>query len=258
MENCSSDAVVLHHFDYGEADRIVTLFSLEKGLIKGIARQARKSRKRFGAALEPFSTVHMRWQSRSGRDLVTLQDAELIDLRSGLRHNLLAMALAAYGCELVENLVGETGAQPPVYDLLTAFLTHVNHHGGSEEARLLLELRLLCLSGYAPHLVHCCKCGASFTSETVAFAASLGGSLCLDCVTGVDVQYLSLLSLGSLARALKAPLALFEGFRFGSQTLQQGGQVVSSMLRQQLTRPVKSLSFLSQLTEGSARVAAIR
>jgi DNA repair protein RecO (recombination protein O) len=258
METCSSDAVVLHHLDYGEADRIVTLFSLEGGLIKGVARGARKSRKRFGAALEPFSSVHVRWQPQRGGDLVSIQEADLIDLRNGLRHNLLALALAAYGCELVENLLGETGPGPGVYHLLTAFLNHVTRHGGSDEARLLFELRLLSLAGYEPHLLHCSKCGEPLRGETVAFAASVGGGVCLDCPCGGDVQRLSPLSLGSLSRALQAPPTLFEGFRFGPQTLQEGGTAISSLLKLHLCRPIKSLSFLNQLTEGKARVAAIR
>lgn len=162
MESYSSDAVILHHLDYGEADRIVTFFSLESGLVKGFARQARKSRKRFGAALEPFSTVHVRWQTQRGGDLVTIQEADLIDLRSGLRHDLMALALAAYGCELIENLLGEIGPQAEAYHLLSAFLNHVHHHGGSPDARLIVELRMLYLAGYEPHLLHCSRCGGRY------------------------------------------------------------------------------------------------
>ncbi|MGE4543342.1 MAG: DNA repair protein RecO [Pedobacter sp.] len=258
MESYSSDAVILHHLDYGEADRIVTFFSLERGLVKGFARQARKSRKRFGAALEPFSTVHVRWQTQRGGDLVTIQDADLIDLRAGLRHNLLALALAAYGCELIENLLGEIGPQPEAYQLLNAFLNHVHRQGGSPDARLIFELRMLYLAGYEPHLLHCSRCGGPVSTEQVAFSASLGGGLCLDCVGGADVQRLSPLSLGTLSRILQAPPTLFEGFRFGPQTLQEGGNAVTSMLKQHLCRPMKSLSFLNQLSEGSRRVSAIR
>lgn len=250
MESYSSDAVILHHLDYGEADRIVTFFSLEGGLLKGFARQARKSRKRFGAALEPFSTVHVRWQTQRGGELVAVRDAELIDLRSGLRHDLLAFALAAYGCELIENLLGETGPQAEAYHLLTAFLDHVHRHGGSAEARLLLELRMLCLAGYEPHLLHCSRCGGSVRTEQVAFSAVLGGGLCLDCVAGADVQRLSPLSLGTLSRILRAPPTLFEGFRFGSQTQREGGKAVASLLAQHLCRPLKSLAFLTQLSDG--------
>jgi DNA repair protein RecO (recombination protein O) len=258
METCCSDAVVLHHLDYGEADRIVTFFSLDQGLVKGFARQARKSRKRFGAALEPFSSVRIRWQAPRGGELVSVQDAELVDLRNGLRHDLLALALAAYGCELVENLMGESGPQPGVYHLLIAFLDHVTRHGGSDEARLLFELRLLSLAGYEPRLLQCCKCGVPLRSETVAFAAASGGGLCPDCAGQGEVQLLSPLTLGSLARVLQSPPTLFEGFRFGAQTLQEGGRAIFSMLRQHLSRPVKSLAFLTQMAEGRSRVAAIR
>lgn len=259
MENRASEAIVLHHLDYGEADRIVTLFSLEQGLVKGFARRARNSRKRFGAALEPYASVHVRWQSRSQGDMVTLQDADLIDLRRGLRQDLSALALAAYGCELVESLLGETESQPEVYRLLAAFLDHVHRHGGTADTRLLFELRLLCLAGYEPHLLHCSSCGASLRSDTVAFCASMGGALCLDCDTGPAVQYLSPLTLGSLSRLLRTPPTLFEGVRLGSRTLHEGGRALASLLGQYLCRPLKSLAFLEQISpaihiEGTAPI----
>lgn len=248
MEACASEAIVMHHLDYGEADRIVSLFSLERGLIKGFARRARNSRKRFGAALEPYASVQVRWQSRSQGDMVTLQDADLIDLRSGLRQDLSALALAAYGCELVESLLGETESQPEVFHLLTAFLDHLHRHGGADETRLLFELRLVCLAGYEPHLLHCSDCGATLRTDTVAFCAARGGGLCLECGSGPAVQHLSPLTLGSLSRLLRTPPTLFEGFRLGTRTLHEGGRAMASLLGQHLCRPLKSLSFLEQIS----------
>jgi len=137
MDICRSEAVVLRHLDYGEAHRIVTFFSREYGLVRGFARQARKSRRRFGAALEPFARVTLHWQNRRNGDLVSLQEAELLDLRGGLRHDIETLALAAYGCELVEGLLGERQPQPEVYGLLDAFLDHLSGRGGSPTARLL-------------------------------------------------------------------------------------------------------------------------
>ena len=92
-----SEAIVLRHIDYGEADRIVSLLTLDQGLLKGFARGARKSRKRFGPALEPFAQVRVTWKDGGRGDLVSLQEAELVDLRTGLRGEMLLDRLSMNG-----------------------------------------------------------------------------------------------------------------------------------------------------------------
>jgi len=258
MQQQSSEAIILHHLDYKEADRIITCFSLEQGLIKGFAHNARKSRKRFGTALEPFSRVRLGWTRKAGGDMVSLQEAELIDLRSGLRKDVGALALAAYGCELVEGLLGEEQPQADVFDLLQAFLDHLAKNGLSLEARLLFELRLLTLVGYAPHFLHCAACNAALDGEQAAFSASAGGCLCEGCAPPNIPLWVSVMTFGTLARSLQAPLTLFEGFRFSERTLNEGGAVLADALRQHLNRPPKSLAFMEQMLCGKARVAAIR
>src|SRR5210317_1853456 len=104
-----SQAIILHHTDYGEADRIVTFLTPDHGRLKGFARAARKSRKRFGAALEPFAEVQIHWTARGSGDLVSLRDAELVDLHSRLRRDLETLSLASYGCELADVLFDESG-----------------------------------------------------------------------------------------------------------------------------------------------------
>jgi DNA repair protein RecO (recombination protein O) len=257
QQNCS-EAVVLHHIDYGEADRIVAFFSREQGLFKGFARNARKSRKRFGTALEPFSQVRIHWTAATRGDLVTLQEAELLDLRTGLRRNVKSLALAAYGCELVEALLGDGQPHPEVFDLLRAFLDHLAHDGLSREARLLFELRMLVLAGYVPHLLHCASCNGSLPEEPVAFVPARGGALCSQCAAASDLLRVSPMTLGTLARSLKAPVTLFQGFRFCERTLQEGRTVLTAALAPYLNRPLKSLSFMEQMLAGQARLAAIR
>jgi DNA repair protein RecO (recombination protein O) len=258
MQQQNSEAIILHHLDYKDADRIITCFSLEQGLLKGFARNARKSRKRFGTALEPFSQVRLHWTDKAGSDMVSLQEAELIDLRSGLRKDIGALALASYGCELVEGLLGEKQVQPDVFHLLQAFLDHLNKNGLSLEARLLFELRLLALVGYAPHFLHCAACNIALEGEQAAFSAKAGGCLCLDCAPPSVPLKVSVMTFGTLGRSLQSPLTLFEGFRFSERTLAEGGKVLADALRQHLSRPPKSLSFMEQMLVGKARVAAIR
>nr|NIS42159.1 DNA repair protein RecO [Desulfuromonadales bacterium] len=170
----------------------------------------------------------------------------LVDLRAGLRSDLTAIALAGYGCELTEKLLHEGQSHAEVYHLLRALLDHVAEAGGSFEARLLFELRLLHLSGYAPHLGHCSECGGGLPGEEAWFSAEHGGSLCGGCVRGKAALSVYPPILGTLARCLQTPMDLFAGFRFSARTVTEATGVLGDALRQHLSAPPKSLTFLEQ------------
>lgn len=239
-----SDAIILRHIDYGESDRIVSFFTPDYGLQKGFARGARKSRKRFGAALEPFASVRLIWQQRSTSSLIGLREGELLTLRDGLRKDLKTLALASYACELIEVFFGEGGAHPEVFAMLHNFLDQLDGNGARAEYRLLLELRLLRLSGHEPHLLHCSDCGGGLPDET-QFHAAHGGSLCPVCAVPGG-RRVSLSTLGSLARCRETDVTCFAGFRLGEKTLGEGAPIIGDALELQLPRSLKSRAFLEQ------------
>ena len=236
------EALVLRHVDYAEADRIVSLLTSEFGLQKGFAKAARKSRKRFGAALEPFSQVVAHWQPGRGQ-LWSLQEMELLNSRTGLRSGLLRLSLASYAVELVELLVEEGQPHPLIFELICACLDYLEQGGDVETSRLLFELRLVYLLGYIPHLLHCSECLKIFADEPVRFDAGHGGSLCLDCAAGRGLA-VGLGTIGSLARTLNVSHQQFTGFQFGPQTLQEGGIMLAQVLNTVLPRQPKALKFL--------------
>jgi DNA repair protein RecO (recombination protein O) len=244
----TSDAIVLRHTDYGEADRIVTFYTRDIGVLRGFARHARSSRRRFGAALETFAQVRLEWVPGRGEGLASLREAELLDLRPVLRTRLDALALGAYGCELVEELFGGGEPHPEVFDLLRAFLDVLVAGPGERlpDVRMLLEMRLLRAAGYVPHLLHCSECGSVAGEGEVAFAAARGGRLCLECAGRGESFRLSPLTLGTLARCLKAADDVFDGFRFGERTLSEGEAVLDDALRLHLSRPLRSRAFLER------------
>lgn len=243
-----SQAIILHHVNYGEADRIVTFLTPEHGLLKGFARAARKSRKRFGAALESYATVEMQWVGRSAGDLVSLRGAELLKLHSGLRRDLETLTLAGYGCELTEALFDESGSGPEVFQLLHAFLDHLDSAGYSLEARLLLEVRLLSLAGYMPHLQHCADCFGPLPDGPVAFSAAADGSLCPGCAGERGVLKVDRLTLGTFGRILQTPLTSFNGFKLSERSRREGRALLGEALRGNLHRPLRSLVSLDRFS----------
>lgn len=246
MRAFRSEAIVLRHLDYGESDRIITFFAPGYGRLRGFARAARKSRRRFAASLEPFASATLHWSPARSGGLVTLKEAELLDLRVGLRSDLAAIALAAYACELIEALFAEEEAQDQVYVLLCALLDHLSACGGTPLARLLFELRLLNLSGYIPHLMHCSSCFGGLPGPDVQFSADRGGSLCPSCAGSGRSVRVGLLTLGSISRILRGPLTFFAEIHLSSQTLLDGERLVANTLSCHLPRPLRSTAFLAQ------------
>ena len=248
MKSQISSAIILHHSDYGEADRIVTFLTPDHGRLKGFARAARKSRKRFGAALEPFAEVRLHWASQSSGDLISLREAELVNLRSGLRRDLETLTLAGYGCELTEVLFDESGIGVEVFQLLQAFLDHLDSEGYSVEARLLMEIRMLSLAGYVPHLQHCADCFGPLADGLVGFSAAADGSLCQACDGGRATLKVDRMTLGTFGRILLTPLTSFADFKLSPRSRQEGQLLLDDALRCHLHRPLKSLEFLNRFS----------
>ncbi len=240
-------AIVLRQVRFGESDLIVSILSADYGILRGFARGGRKSIKRFGPALEPFTQIKLRWQPGRG-ELVSFLDADIIASGQGLRKSLDSLALAGYAVEVVEMLLHEGEPQPQIYALLQGYLDYLAAEGDSALARLLFELRLVEQLGYIPHLLHCSECFVQFDTGPVSFDPVRGGSLCASCTGESPALQVSLGTLGSLSRSLQTPMGRFDGFHFGPRTLNEGAAMLSLVLKSILPRAPKSLRFLEQST----------
>jgi DNA repair protein RecO (recombination protein O) len=243
----SSQAIVLRQIIYGESDLIVSLLSAEHGIIRGFAHGGRRSVKRFGSALAPFSTIDVRWQS-SRTELVTFLDADLLSAREAIRHSVMRLGLAYYAVELLEMLLNPGESQPILFRLLQGYLDALAEGENSRQARLLFELRLVQQLGYIPHLLHCSECFVQFSHTPVAFDPARGGSLCPACAKETQPLLVALGTLGSLSRSLRTEIGLFRGFKLGSRTLHEGTMMLAQVMASILPRQVKSLRFLAQIT----------
>lgn len=207
------DAVVLRHSDWGEADRLVTLYTREAGKLRALAKGARKIRSRKAGHLEPFTRVTL--LLARGRDLWIVTQADTIEAFQGLREDLEKTGYAAYAVELIDRFTYEDGEHKAVYQLLTETLERI---ASAEQAFLAVryyELRLLDLLGYRPQLVNCVKCGKTIVAEDQFFSPLLGGVVCPACgasipgllpVTMTALKYLRHFQRSSYQAALKASL----------------------------------------------------
>src|SRR5689334_15994576 len=130
MHSEKLQAFVLATRAYGESDRIVSLFTLEHGKISAFARAARKSRKRFGAALESFARIEVQVRIKQG--LAGLEQAEIRNIYPQIRNDLARITHSLYACELVEAMTPEGQPLPRLFRLLAAYLDRLETAEASE------------------------------------------------------------------------------------------------------------------------------
>ncbi len=240
------EAVLLRTSSYGEADSILTLYSLEFGLLKGFARGAKKSTKRFGGSMGLFSSSVFHFRDGGG-ELKSIIDSEHLVQRTSIVNDTHAFGIASYCLELVELLSVPDQSGYDIYQLLSAFLDYIDQGGDAYQAKLLFELRLINLLGYLPHLTHCSECNASLRMFLKAFFdVSRGGALCHSCGSfhGLTVAPGT---LGSLARSLKSEYTVFSGFKLGALTTEEAGKVLDDIYREILPKEPRTLKFIKQL-----------
>ncbi len=163
-QNCQS--IILSTLNFGESDRIVSIFTLEHGQIRAIAKGARASRKRFGGLLEPPNRLDL-MISMKEEGLSRIEKVERAAFHSELRNSLESMALALYVCELVRSVTPEGHPFPRLFRLLSALLEYISLNIATTADRYFFEINLLNILGYRPlmdekllnPLVNCLKTG---------------------------------------------------------------------------------------------------
>ncbi|HXE97898.1 MAG TPA: DNA repair protein RecO [Dongiaceae bacterium] len=237
-------AFVLSTTDYGDSDRIVSLFTLEHGRLKGFARGARNSRKRFGPALETFARIDLQLHHKDG--LSSLRSADVITLYSGIRGVLGAIAHAVYACELVECLTPEGQPLPRLYRLLAAYLDRLDSGLVDDADRRMFEINLLNILGYRPSLDGCSRCGSGF-GDRGALMQQGGELVCRFCAaTGRQIPASVLQGLGFCLATSR-----FGQVAFDDDALQPAGILLDESLATHSARKLKSLEFLQQTAAGA-------
>jgi DNA repair protein RecO (recombination protein O) len=177
-------AIVLRHANWGEADRLVTLYTREHGKLRAIAKGARKITSRKAGHLEPFTQVKL--QLARGRDLFIVTQADTLDAYQSLRENLVLTGYASYLVELLDRFVYEEGsANPTLFRLLADSLKRLADGEDTWLAVRYYEMRLLDFLGFRPQLLKCANCGCEIKPEDQFFSFSLGGVVCLRCGQGL-------------------------------------------------------------------------
>jgi DNA repair protein RecO (recombination protein O) len=178
-----TEAIVLRGIRFGEADRVLHLYTPERGRVSAIAKGVRRAKSRFGGRLEPFFRLDLvLYEGRS--DLLTVTSAETLAGHPRLRESGAALDGAARACDAVSRLFADGEAHPGVYHLLANQLSLLDRdpRRATRATALAFRLKLLLAAGFAPQLAACASCGER--EHLVGFSGAAGGVVCGACEAG--------------------------------------------------------------------------
>ena len=225
-----TEAVVLRSLRFGEADRVLHLYTLERGRIGAVAKGIRRTKSRFGARLEPLSHVELVLH-QGGGELQTVTGVDLLRSHRPAREDGYRLNVGFIGLEAMLRLFPEQEANPRAFEALTRFLDLLDEAAPRPGERpatdplvLSFQLKLLWLSGYLPHLTSCAECGAE--AGLVGYSPRAGGAVCANC--RADAIALSPAGLNGIEALLRTPLADAAGAGLSTRSAREALAVIAS------------------------------
>ena len=244
-----TDAIVIRSLHYGESDKIVTFFTEDFGRIKGIAKGARRSKKRFQNALGLFSHLRLIFFEREGMGLMRVEGCDILHPFPKIREDLKKIFYGNYYLELINEMAGEREVNLEAFDLLLSFLLTLDATEAQEGQLRMFEIRMLSLFGYRPNLKRCGSCKRDWEdlkeSPFVSFSPEKGTLVCGGCSKGLN--HLIPLSLGTarlIEKISQMELEKIHRFRFTSQALSESRELLPRFITYQLGKELKSLKAL--------------
>ncbi len=253
-----SEGVVLKTHALGDTSRIVVLYTREHGMVRLVAKGARKTPARFGYALEPLSRGRYVYYHKPDRDLQLLSQADTLSPLGSRMADLTRLAHAEAALELIDRLVWGEEPHPELYDLLVRALeaTAAAPAAALPAITIAFELQVASLLGYRPRLDACAGCGGALSAERL-FSPARGGMVCDRCAAEGGCVRLSADALAGLALLLTRPVEqageYVEVKRAGEML-----RVIESFLRQHFQRfqGLRSLELLRALQGPGSSEAA--
>ena len=247
----SSPAIVLRSWAYGESDKIVSLLTRDFGKIRGIAKGAKRSRKRFLNVLEPFTLVQLRFHERPNSPLAFIHACDWVYVFRAITRTLAKIVHASYLVEITDELTRDGDESRSLFHHLRDGLRFLEEHEAAPEFLTAFELTLLRLVGYQPTLEHCQRCGDRPTpghgqgNGRWGFSPRDGGVLCRNCC-GLrrEAVPLSPEALGILTHFQRHGWDDGRTPEFSGPALRETREIVPLFIQYQISKKLKSVAFL--------------
>lgn len=249
--NHRTDAIVLRSLNHGESDLIVTLLTSGYGKLRGIAKGARRSRKRFANALEPYTRLSIIFSTKGADNLSLIEAADIVDHYPDIRSDLQRTLVSSYFMDLVDLFSSDGKLNADLFNLLCAVLDNIDKHGTSDVLVRVFELHLLKFVGYEPVLDRCVICRTPLNDgKLYAFSPAAGGLHCRPCcVEGSDSLPVSLGTIRSLLMGKQMSLDKIHRLTLSVQSARESRDLLSLFIRHILGKEPKSARVINEINE---------
>lgn len=248
-ESHKTTGFVLHYLNYGESDLIVTFYSHEFGKLKGIAKGAKRSKRRFANVFEPFSLTNIIFSRKSRDTLAFIESCDIIEHYHSIRQDLEKTLIASYFIDLTDHFSPEGKKNEKVFELLQDFLSMLGQEKASDTAVRFFEMRLLKLAGFEPALDHCVHCKTPVTNGTsYYFYPRDGGIKCAGCAQ--PERYDQSISVGTVRTLLLGKdmdIDKIKLISFSDSLATESRNILIGFISHVLGREVKSLKVMEQV-----------
>jgi DNA repair protein RecO (recombination protein O) len=240
-----SEAIVLRTYPLREADLLVTLFTRLEGKVKGVAKSAKRSQKRFGGALEPLTCVRVQWQDREGSELTRLDSCDVLLSPLAAPVDYPRCVALAHVAEMLDELMPEREANDSIFRLAWGVVQALE----SGEIWLpvtYFDLWMLRLMGFLPSLDECIECGEALTGQPAFFHALRDGLVC-ERDRRIASSEMTWESREIAARIFKNPVDHFAGEASPASRLADLRKFLMQILARHLDRKLQTSAQLERL-----------
>ena len=252
-----TQGVVLKQSPLGEADRILTLYTADRGKIRAVARGVRRTKSKVAGHLEPLT--HAMVSVAEGRSLDAITEAETVTSFRAVKEDLKRISLGMYLAELVDAFSADGSPNPRVFELLLSALGWIQQTDDPAKALRHFEVQLLWHSGFGPELHRCVECSSVVGPGDHLYSCSKGGILCEQCRKQPDDRLVALtVNASKVLRYLQRErYERVAELKVPTPILAELERLLRAYLRYVLDRELKSVEFM-HLVASDREVQAVR
>lgn len=248
-ESHRTTGFVLRTLSYSESDLIVTFYSHDFGKLKGIAKGAKRSKKRFANVFEPFSLTNIIFTRKSRDTLAFIESCDIINHYHAIRQDMEKTLIASYFIDLTDHFSPEGKKNEKVFELLQDFLLMLDGEKATDAVVRFFELRLLKLAGFEPTLDRCVVCKTQVTGGNIYyFHAGEGGIKCSTCAK--PQRYEQPISAGTVRTLLLGKDMDIDKIKLvavSDSIAMESRSILIGFIAHLLGREVKSLKVMEQV-----------
>ena len=237
-----SEALILRSFNVGEQDKIVVFFSRDKGVLRGVAKGARKFDNRFGSSLEPMSLVQIFYYEKERRELVTISNCDLVESFFEIQEDLKVNFTLSYFTELVEEFFPSGAKEDILFRLLLAVLKAIKNKGDLIFLTAYFETWVLKINGLLPNFAQCKKCHKNIT-DFAWLSPKKDGVYCHQCAI-YKKEKISAKANSFLQWIKKNPPLHKRNLPFSSSEIGELRKILEEIIVFNLEREPKTLRYL--------------